>query len=310
VFNISASGDAKVDMLFCVDNSGSMSQEQQVLADSMNTFIGQFVTRGIDFHLGMVTTDVTTNNWSSKLPGYVQPARGRLLSKYSEKYLTSSSLNVVEKFKANTKPGTSGDGSEQCFNSILYALENSMISSGGFNEGFMRDDSLLAVVIFSDENENLANGETVQQRIERMRSRLSALKGPNSRGFSIDFVVDKNASAPAGGVTYPLGNTTNSYPDFYLKAAVSFGSQTYNIKQNVGASIAQIGANAANAAEKEFRLSAVPLAGSLSVKVDGVVIVADPANGYVYKASTNSVELFGTAIPRPGARVTIEYMYR
>ncbi len=86
VFNPAALGTApKVDMLFVVDNSGSMSDEQAMLADSFQTFIDQFMLRNVDFHIGIITTDVTdpsnTTYWnSSRFSGYQQPSRGRLLS--------------------------------------------------------------------------------------------------------------------------------------------------------------------------------------------------------------------------------------
>jgi hypothetical protein len=38
--------------------------------------------------------------------------------------------------------GDVGDGNEQCFNSMLYALDPSMVGAGGFNAGFVRDDAL------------------------------------------------------------------------------------------------------------------------------------------------------------------------
>ena len=83
-----------------------MADKQTVLANSIDTFIGQFVMRGIDFHIGMVTTDVsstTSSYWTNALPGYVTPNRGRLISRYSEKFISSSSTNVVEKVKANAQ---------------------------------------------------------------------------------------------------------------------------------------------------------------------------------------------------------------
>src|SRR4051812_46110298 len=44
------------DILFVVDNSGSMSEEQTLLANSFNTFINWVITQKVDFHIAITTT--------------------------------------------------------------------------------------------------------------------------------------------------------------------------------------------------------------------------------------------------------------
>lgn len=312
-FNVPAADVAKADLLFCVDNSGSMADEQAILADSMNTFIGLFAAGGVDYHLGLVTTDVSSTDskyWSGRLPNYVTPNRGRLLSRTSERFLTKNSSNVVDKFKNNQKVGTTGSGSEQCFNSILYALEDQMLGIGGYNEGFVRDDALLSIIIVSDENEDIQNGEGVTGRIARMKNRIAALKGPNSRGASFHFVIDLTTPKPAAAVTYPLSGTSY-YPDFYLKAADALVGKTYNIKQNFGSDMSKIGSDIVTTAQGEFKLSNKPNpVSSIVVKLDGRVIAADAVDGYVYDASKNAISLKGAALrASPGAVLTIDYKY-
>ncbi len=313
-YNVTANTTAKVDMLFCIDNSGSMSNKQKVLSDSVDTFIGQFVMRGVDFHIGVVTTDVSSTSasyWASKLPGYLDVNRGRLASKY-ERYLTSSSANTVDKFKVNAKVGTSGSGDEQCFASMLFALDTGMLATGGFNEGFVRDDALLSMIVVSDEDENVGRnnpGETVDGLIARMKSRLAAVKGPNSRGYSFDFVINKTATAPAS-ISYPLSAGANFYPNFYLKAADAFVAKTYDVLKNFGGDLAKIGGDIINQAEKEFKLTQKPIDGTIIVKIDGKTIALDGVNGYTYHADRNTIELWGAALASsPGAKITIDYQY-
>jgi hypothetical protein len=313
-FNVPAADTAKVDMLFCIDNSGSMDDKQQVLADSMNTFIGLFATGGVDYHIGIVTTDTDSTDakyWSNRLPNYVTPNRGRLLSRYTEKFLTKNSSSVVDKMKANAKVGTSGSGDEQCFNSMLYALEDSMIGVGGYNEGFVRDDALLSMIVVSDEDEDIKNGETVAQRIDRMKKRIATVKGPNSRGYSFDFVINKTAAKPAAPVTYPLKASVNPYPNFYFAAADAFVSKTYDVLKNFGSDLAKIGSDIVVASTSQFKLSNKPNpVSSIVVKLDSKVVAADPTNGYVYDASNNSITLKGDALQAsPGGVLTIDYLY-
>jgi hypothetical protein len=313
-FNVPAADTAKVDMLFCVDNSGSMADKQQVLADSVNTFIGLFVTGGVDFHIGIVTTDTENTDakyWSDRLVGYVTPNRGRLLSKYTEKFLTKNSTSVTDKMKANAKVGTSGSGDEQCFGSMLYALDDTMLSSGNYNEGFVRDDALLSMIVISDEDEDIKNGEGVAGRIARMKTRVATIKGPNSRGYSFDFVINKTAAKPSTSITYPLPSGTNFYPNFYLAAADAFVAKTYDVLKNFGSDLATIGSNIVIQAQSSFKLSNKPNpVASIVVKLDGKIVAADPIDGYVYDASNNTISLKGAALQAsPGASLTIDYTY-
>ncbi|MBI5524765.1 MAG: VWA domain-containing protein [Deltaproteobacteria bacterium] len=59
----------KVDILFLLDNSGSMAQEQQMLAEGATEFLAALTAGGIDFHIGMVTTDVNFNPLTECKPG-------------------------------------------------------------------------------------------------------------------------------------------------------------------------------------------------------------------------------------------------
>jgi hypothetical protein len=319
-FSVAATTTPKVDMLFCVDNSGSMSDKQKVLIDSIASFIGVFATGGVDFHIGVVTTDTSNDDpsyWGSRLPGYVTPNRGRLLSRYSERYLSSSTLDVTGKFKENAHTGTIGSGDEQCFNSMLYALDDSMIGVGGYNEGFIRNDALLSMIVISDEDEGVGfdsnrKDETVASLIQRMKTRISTVKGPTSRGYSFDFVINKTAPMPKGGVKYPYGhNTVNYYPNFYLAAATALVGKTYDVLMNFGADLSKIGSDIVTQAQSAFKLSNIPNpASSIVVKLDGNLVAADSADGYVYDATNNTVTLKGAALrASPGAALEITYQY-
>jgi hypothetical protein len=52
-----------VDILFVVDNSGSMADEQENLARNFNTFISELTSgKGNDYRIGIVTTDLDSND--------------------------------------------------------------------------------------------------------------------------------------------------------------------------------------------------------------------------------------------------------
>jgi hypothetical protein len=53
---IPASGEAQLDMLWVLDNSGSMCEEQQELRDEFTTFLESLTQKPIDFHMAVTTT--------------------------------------------------------------------------------------------------------------------------------------------------------------------------------------------------------------------------------------------------------------
>jgi hypothetical protein len=70
----SVDGSTKLDMLWVVDNSGSMCQEQKILRDNFNTFIEQLESTNLDFHIGVTTTHMK-DDWPLEpvaIPGNLQ----------------------------------------------------------------------------------------------------------------------------------------------------------------------------------------------------------------------------------------------
>ena len=55
------------DILWVIDNSGSMDQEQTSLRDNFASFSNNLVGSGMDFHIGVVTTDMDNPAQMGKL---------------------------------------------------------------------------------------------------------------------------------------------------------------------------------------------------------------------------------------------------
>src|SRR5690554_6037935 len=65
---------ASVDILWMIDNSGSMCKIQESIRENFLRFIDQITTQNIDFQMGVTTTDFAKNAVSEPLsrPGYLQ----------------------------------------------------------------------------------------------------------------------------------------------------------------------------------------------------------------------------------------------
>lgn len=118
------------DILFVVDNSGSMGEEQTSLGNNFEDFINVFITSGVDFHLGVITTD------SSELVGPV---------------LTPSTPNLINTFKNQALVGIQGFPTERGLEQAYQALGPS--GDVGPGTAFFRDEALLVLVFVSDEKD-------------------------------------------------------------------------------------------------------------------------------------------------------------
>lgn len=322
LFRVPVNPTPKLDLLFVIDNSGSMADEQGILAQSFTAFIQQFQNRGIDFQIGILTTDTTPNNtpagagyWNgstagSRYYGYLNAGPGRLLSKFpNERWLKNSTVNLVQKFQSNALAGTLGSGSEQGLDSVYLATAPMMLenfTNQGFNYGFIREDALFATVVVSDEDECISNGETPAQRIARVKDRLDLLKPSSSKGWRMDFVMGTNVPEPSPLPIYPQGNLP--YPFVYKQAADAYMGQKINIGSNFSQPLINLGQEIAVHTAKQYALSHAPIAGSFDVKINGAAIAEDPANGWSYISVGNLVEFNGSALASlPGSELTIRY---
>jgi hypothetical protein len=155
---------AKLDVLFVVDNSNSMSEEQQSLAQAFPRFMNTLLLYGftLDLRVGVISTDLGAGDYG--LPscevangdgGKLQttprvtgckPPGGPFIS------LVDTVSNVPddminEAFSCIVQLGNGGCGFEQPLGAVLKAVD------GTTNADFPRRDSVLAVVVVTDEDD-------------------------------------------------------------------------------------------------------------------------------------------------------------
>ncbi len=167
-------GHVKTDILFVVDDSGSMSEEQTNLANNLGAFITRLESLPIvdDYQIGVTTTDVENFNGSTQFAAGRPYPQGALVAVtpnspgsfvYSataypathgwggNRLLAKGSPTLQADFNANVRVGTSGSGKEQPFRAIRLALEDRI--ADGTNAGFLRPGARLAIFVLSDEDD-------------------------------------------------------------------------------------------------------------------------------------------------------------
>jgi hypothetical protein len=144
----------KVDILWVIDNSGSMSEEQSKVRTNFQAFI-QYLTQAdppIDFHIGVVSTDTSDPNHSGKLltkqglPKFISCGRASDNDPY-----TCNVNNAVSAFQTMVDIGTNGSADEKGLLAAHLALTEPLKSS--YNAGFLRADAALYVIVVSDEED-------------------------------------------------------------------------------------------------------------------------------------------------------------
>lgn len=127
-----------VDVLWVIDNSSSMAQEQARVAAAIRSFFDWFTTLNLDYHMGVITTDVVNPVYSGQLVG-------------APIYLDSTTPNAAAELAEAIEVGTEDMGDESGLAALELALSEPARS--GYNAGFLRENAHLAVVFLSDEPE-------------------------------------------------------------------------------------------------------------------------------------------------------------
>lgn len=145
----------QVDILFVVDNSGSMSTEQRRMANSFPNFVQGLDLAGLDYRIGIITTDIMPENH----PDYNGEAlrNGNLLQfPNGDYYLTPSTRNIETEF-ANTVQRQETLDCENSNYTIcpsddergIYAARIAVLEN---KKDFFRENGHLALVFLSDED--------------------------------------------------------------------------------------------------------------------------------------------------------------
>lgn len=164
-------GPAGIDILFVIDNSGSMNEEQISLSANFSAMVSvlENIEGGLpDLQIGVVSTDVgagplvistcVENGDDGRLQniavnGQCSPPSDRYISDRvgidGVTRLKNYSGTLAETFSCIARLGITGCGFEQPLESMRRALNGSRVE----NAGFLRNDAYLAVVIISDEDD-------------------------------------------------------------------------------------------------------------------------------------------------------------
>ncbi len=272
-------GAGEVDVLFVIDNSGSMTTHQEKVEDELASFFNWFQTLALDYHIGVITSDMVCTDQAGRLQG-------------SPTYVTNATSNVESELADAVSVGENDCGAESGLGAMEQAFTEPLLS--GHNAGFLRDDAFLSVVLLSDEPEQ--SSQDAQHYIDF----LLALKG-DSYLLSVSAIVGDYGSGCDNwcgwlSVDADPGNK-------YIEVQQAYPGVFESICEcSFAESLEDIGWTSAGY-RSTFPLSRTPSDSSaITVEVDG-----SSASGWSYDSAANAVEF--TAGNEPDAFSAIDIQY-
>lgn len=294
----------KIDILWVVDNSLSMANSQTNLINNFSFFIDDFLNRGLDFQMAVIPTDTYLATFSA------QPDRARFsdgtdaTGRSGHLIVNKNTPNVRNAFLLNIRQGTAGSGDERAFQSFTESL------SSPLNAGFVRPGAFLAVVILSDEDDFSHNGSnaitTYVPELHPITSYVDYLSdltrsSATQKRFNVSTITiqDANCLATLGGSGQKIGTRHMQLADATGGVVGSLcGDFTQTLSRISGRILELI---------TQFPLKRRPVVGTISVVIDSKEVPEDLINGWSYNPTENTISFHGSAVPREGALIAINF---
>ena len=276
----------QIDILWVIDNSGSMRPYQARLQNSFQSFINRFQSLNYDFRMAVTTTDAYVGGSNAQWQIGKLPPSGSGIS--GHRVITSTTPNLADAFLKNVDVGIQGGGHERPLQSLRKALQLND------NADFHREGSFLAIIILTDENDS-SNGsrESYVEFLNEFTQSTSA-----GEYYSVSII------ARLSGISTCSGRFAR---DFLLKTAEDTGGVVVNICEANYDPHLQLISDTVIELSTFFSLKRDPIIDSIVVTVDGTEVPKDDENGWSYRSKQNGIFFHGTAVPADGVSIDVDY---
>ena len=174
----------EADLLFVIDNSCSMYDEQLDLADHIPTLLTALEGSGLDYHIGVVSTDMDDPTHS-----------GKLREVAGDRWIDPSAPNPQQMFTSMAGMGTNGSTSPSGLGAAYVATD---FLQATYNAGFYRPNATLGVVVLSDEADQTPKSVIGQDEFVTW---LDTLKG-SPRHTALHGIVSAGGTGMYSGQIY------------------------------------------------------------------------------------------------------------
>ncbi len=274
---------APIDILWVVDNSGSMGDEQGDLAKNFETFINKFSNQNqnADFKMGIITTDDSSN---------------RLGSAFDSTHLQSDRTSFIDTFKTKIKVGISGSGYECGLGMSLKFLKE--------DESWVRNNAYFLVVYVSDENDrsHLPSNSSFCSKNE-----VSEEEGKSNQVANAYFQAIGALKPSMLFKAFSIVDTSNSnrlwLGQRYIKLAELSGGSSYSIGSDFSTIFQNFGQKVAEMSSL-FQLKYPAKASAIEVYVDGSLA---SQSEWRYLPGKNAISFEKNYTPQAGSQIKVVY---
>ncbi|MFW7378541.1 MAG: VWA domain-containing protein [Oligoflexus sp.] len=271
-FRQTESASGMLDLVIVIDNSNSMAEEQENLADKMMPLLS-YVSES-DWRIAVVTTD---------------PSDGCLRS-----LISKNDANYQQAFSRAIRAGVGGSGNERGIYQAMKALQMTCASGNQW----VRPNSTIAVLIVSDED-NCSNGSMCYG---------AAWESPSYLLNHLDQVRQLGVNARVYGLIWHPSQDQTQCPTAYQQAYVyadaidrSQGQWGSICDDDYSTTLNAISQDLSNILKSQFALQYTPYYTTVEVMVNGV----KQRGGY--QVVGNVVEFQDP--PPSGADIKIDYQF-
>ncbi len=304
--NFEQLGTPKVDILFVIDFTGSMSEEQAGMSANFQSFIQFAQAQALDYQIGVTTTGTAEEAGrlmhTDRARGnpFAGPAANKIVTPATQPDPeTVFSQNVVAR---NLTGGGAPD--EAGLYAAYQALTPPVLT--GHNAGFLRPDAVLSVIFVSDELEQTSTSFGAPANdIDFYVNFLLSIKGfRNANLFTASAIVGDNPGGCNGG-----GGNADAAPR-YIEVANRTGGIFQSICTSDWSRSLEDLSTTAFGFKSRFFLTNQPVISTIVIIIDGVDVPATAMTGAVnwtYDFATNSVNFSPFSTPEPGSQIIVRY---
>jgi hypothetical protein len=253
------------DFYWVLDHSGSMSDENQQVANMANEFFNRLNNTALDYRLGVTSMEPSN--------------QGRLRSSagwHTDLQTFIGEVNWVINLNGGTEPGI-----EMAHKGIEY-MKGLMGTTPPANERIRADASVIVIWMSDEEDQYFqSNSLSTAAGQQMMMNRVSFFNQNNATGFAI--VGDGNNCGTHDGIAYRAA------------AQATGGSNSSLCSSNMEATINEI--IIAATSEVGYPLPDTPISSSLRVWLNGEWVPRSRENGFDYFSNNDTIAFFGSYRP-------------
>jgi hypothetical protein len=292
---------AKADIIWIVDESGSTSDDRQRIVDNASLFFNKAVNAGLDFRVAVIDMDDVKNGIFA-----TRQAGGT-----GDRWLLPSEQSI---FEANildpSGPDTADGGTEHGLTQMQATL-NRHLPRNNADPQMIREDAELVFIIVSDElaeevdNAILGEGNSEPTAAEQVQ--IDALLAPYiSQLQANDATVHLIAEPLPFGPVCSGGGAEHGYGYYELTTATGglIGSICQlDLSPTIDALIEDIIGGAS-----PLTLTKIPISASVSVSNKGLPLTRSKQSGFDYRGSTNAISFYNQFFsPAAPSEVIVSY---